>query len=262
MSKFRFARAILAGAAVIALAGCGASASSSGAAAGDTSSSATSQPATTPASQPVTTPTASSNAFVSTGSVAFPIAVGNTWLYQTTANINGERGFETNKVLSVVPVPGGHQVTMSQTTDLAGVKTTNQDDFVFYANGTIAYPLAGGEVSVLGRGVLWPSAAELASGRAYHSVVAIKVNKTGPAQDANVTVQGQGTHTVTVPAGTYQATLVTMTVSVTVGGLSSTEEVQTWHAPGSGPVKSEVLLLAPGHTKITTTEELLSFTKG
>ena len=92
----------------------------------------------------------------------------------------------------------------------------------------------------------------------------IKVNQSGQvqSQDANVTVQGQGTSTVKVPAGTYQATLVTMTMSVKVGNYSSTEEVQTWVAPGAGPVKTKLSLHAAGNTELTSTEELLSFTKG
>jgi len=257
MSKFRSARAVLAGAAVVALAGCGASASSSNVASGTTSST------TAPSASLSATPVATSSSSV-TGSPLYPIAVGNTWVYQTTASVSGENGLQTTKVLSVVPVSGGQRVTMSETTDLHGVKTTSDDDTIFYSNGTISYPVAGGEVSVLGGGVLWPTTAELASGKVYHSVLRIKVAKSGPAQDqdANVTVQGQGTSTVTVPAGTYQATLVTMTFSVKVGGESSTEEVQTWAAPGTGPVKTKVSLHAPGNIALTSTQELLSFTKG
>src|ERR1035437_9462903 len=152
----------------------------------------------------------------------------------------------------------------SGTSSSASAKPTPTEDdaFFFYSNGTIGYPVTGGEVSVLSPGVLWPSAAGLASGRAFRSVLRVKVNKTGPAQDANVTVQGQGTHTVTVPAGTYQATLVTMIMSVRVGGFGSDEEIETWVAPGTGPVKSQVFLLAGGRSKLTTTEELLTFTKG
>jgi hypothetical protein len=185
-------------------------------------------------------------------------------VYQTSASISGEDGLQTNKVLSVVPVPGGQRVTMSQTTGLHGVKTTSDENLVFYSNGKIAYPVASGEVSVLGSGVLWPTAAELASGQVFHSVLRIKVLKSGPVQDqdANVTVQGQGTSTVTVPAGTYQATLVTMTLSLKVGDESSTEEVQTWVAPGTGPVKTKVSLSTVGSTVLTSTDELLSFTKG
>jgi len=259
MSKFRSARAILAGTAVVALAGCGASASSSNVASGSTSSATASSASASLSATPVATSSSSV-----TGSPLYPIAVGNTWVYQTSASVSGENGLQTTKVLSVVPVSGGQRVTMSETTDLHGVKTTSDDDTIFYSNGKISYPVAGGEVSVLGGGVLWPTTAELASGKVYHSVLRIQVLKSGPAQDqnANVTVQGQGTSTVTVPAGTYQATLVTMTISVKVGNESSTEEVQTWAAPGTGPVKTKVSLHAPGNIALTSTQELLSFTKG
>jgi hypothetical protein len=259
MSKFRSARAVLAGAAVVALAGCGASASSSGVASGTTPLATASSASSSPSATPVTTSSSSV-----TGSALYPIAVGNTWVYQTTASISGEDGLQTNKVLSVVPVPGGQRVTMSQTTGLHGVKTTSDENLIFYSNGKIAYPVASGEVSVLGSGVLWPTAAQLASGQVFHSVLRIKVLKSGPVQDqdANVTVQGQGTSTVTVPAGTYQATLVTMTLSLKVGDESSTEEVQTWVAPGTGPVKTKVSLRTVGSTVLTSTDELLSFTKG
>jgi hypothetical protein len=259
MSKFRSARAVLAGTAVVALAGCGASASSSGVASGTTPLATASSASSSPSATPVTTSSSSV-----TGSALYPIAVGNTWVYQTTASISGEDGLQTNKVLSVVPVPGGQRVTMSQTTGLHGVKTTSDENLIFYSNGKIAYPVASGEVSVLGSGVLWPTAAQLASGQVFHSVLRIKVLKSGPVQDqdANVTVQGQGTSTVTVPAGTYQATLVTMTLSLKVGDESSTEEVQTWVAPGTGPVKTKVSLGTVGSTVLTSTDELLSFTKG
>jgi hypothetical protein len=259
MSKFRSARAVLAGAAVVALAGCGASASSSGVASGTTPLATASSASSSPSATPVTTSSSSV-----TGSPLYPIAVGNTWVYQTTASLSGENGLQTTKVLSVVPVSGGQRVTMSETTDLHGVKTTTDDDTIFYSDGRIAYPVAGGEVTVLGGGVLWPTTAELASGKVFHSVLRIKVSQSGPVQDqnANVTVQGQGTRTVTVPAGTYQATLVTMTISVKVGNESSTDEVQTWAAPGTGPVKTKMSVHATGNIALTSTEELLSFTKG
>jgi hypothetical protein len=66
--------------------------------------------------------------------------------------------------------------------------------------------------------VLWPDAAGVASGRPYRSVLTIKLGS-GAYETANVTVQGGGTKSVTVLAGTYQATLVTMTMVMKVGSL-------------------------------------------
>jgi hypothetical protein len=39
-------------------------------------------------------------------------------------------------------------------------------------------------------------------------------------------------------------------------------DVKTWVAPGTGPVKSEVRTHGGGKTELTTTNVLLSFTKG
>jgi len=187
-------------------------------------------------------------------------------VYQTVSAINNEHGLVTNRVLSVVPVPGGHRVTMSETIGLGGAAKTTQVTYIFYANGTIGYPVheANG-VSVLGsNGVLWPDAADLASGRAYRSVLRVRISNTVPVryETANVTVRGGGTASVTVPAGTYRATVVDMVLATKVGSFSTSVLVKTWTAPDTGPVKSEVFVLAAGKTQLITTEELLTFTRG
>ena len=267
MSKYRSPRAVLAGAAVIALAGCGASASTSGTASGSTSSASTasggSPSVTASAGATSGTPSATSNSFVSAGSIPFPIAVGNTWVYQTLSSVNNTQSLVTNRVLSVAPVPGGHRVTMSET--ITGGATTQQT-YIFYANGQIGYPVNGANgVSVVGSGgLLWPDAADLASGRVYRSALRVRVSNTISAryETANVTVRGGGTASVTVPAGTYQATTVDMVLAMKVGSFSTSVLVKTWTAPDTGPVKSEVFVLAAGKTQLTTTEELLTFTRG
>jgi hypothetical protein len=265
MSKFRSTRAVLAGAAVIALAGCGASASTSDAASGSTSSASTAagrSPSATASASALGTPSATSNSFVSAGSIPFPIAVGNTWVYQMLSG--NTQSVVTNRVLSVAPVPGGHRVTMSETISGPPEKTT-QETYIFYANGKIGYPVnEPNGVSVLdGGGVLWPDAADLASGHDYRSVLHVRVNSVPPSyKAANVTVRGGGTASVTVPAGTYQATIVDMVLATKVGSFGTSVLVKTWTAPGTGPVKSEVSVLAAGNTEVITTEELLTFTRG
>ena len=267
MSMFRSARAVIAGAAVIALAGC-ASASTSGAAAGGASASGSaasggSSPAGS-GSTGTATPSATSNSFVANGSIPFPIAVGNTWTYQTVSSINNAHSLVTNKVVSVTPIAGGHRVTMSSTVGLGPSATTTRQNYIFYSNGKIEYPVNQPGVSVAGSGVLWPNAAQAASGQAFHSVLRIKLGNSGvgPYEVADVTVQGGGTQSVTVPAGTYQATLVNMTMVTSVGNFTTTAVLKTWSAPGTGPVKTEELIEAGGKTTLTTTEELLTFTKG
>jgi hypothetical protein len=108
--------------------------------------------------------------------------------------------------------------------------------------------------------VVWPDAAGLASGRSYHSVRRIRLSS-GQYETANVTVQGGGTASVTVPAGTYQATLVNMTMVTKLSRFTTTAVVKVWTAPGTGPVKTEQLIEAAGKTRLITTEALVSFTK-
>lgn len=262
MSKHRSVRAVLASAAAIALAGCGASAGPSADAPGSIPAGATSNAPGAATSAPG----AASNVSVPSGSIPFPVAVGNTWVYQTTAGVNGVNGLITNTVVSVVPVPEGRRVTMAETVNLGGAARTTQLSYVFYADGKIEYPVspASGVPVVGGNGVLWPAAADLASGRAYRSVLRVRAGTTTPAryENANVTVRGGGTEPVTVPAGTYQATLVDMVLAMRIGSFATSVLVKTWTAPRTGPVKSQVYVLAAGKTALTATERLLAFTGG
>jgi hypothetical protein len=201
-----------------------------------------------------------SQSFVTANSIPFPVAVGNTWVYQTTAS--SLTGQTTNRIVSAGPGPAGYVVTMSSTTEVAGTATAVQPVYVFYPDGTIGYPVPPIDgVSVAGD-IRWPDAAGLASGRAYHSVLRVQVSQTGQYENADVTVQGAGTTSVSVPAGTYQASVVNTTIAAKVGGYTTTVEVTTWIAQGVGPVKTMVLIRAAGTTELTTTDELLSFTKG
>jgi hypothetical protein len=201
---------------------------------------------------------------VASPSIPFPVAVGDTWVYQTTAGLNGANSLTTNKIVSAGPTAAGYQVTMSETTGQAGSVSTVQQVYIFYPDGTIGYPVTDANgVSATGNGVRWPDAAGLASGQVYHSVLPVQVSQAGGSyQNANVTVQGAGMAPVTVPAGTYQATVVDMTIATKVGGFSTAVEVRTWLAPATGPVRSEVFVHAGGKTQLITTNRLLSFTRG
>ena len=294
MIKHGSARAILAGAALIALAGCGVPAATApdvpsetarNTTTGVTAEASSAVPVTSgrQSAAPVTTgrqsavpvtsgrqsavPVASggqretSQSFVTANSIPFPVAVGNTWVYQTTAS--GETGQTTNRIVSAGPGPAGYEVTMTSTTAVAGTATAVQLVYVFYPDGTVGYavpPING--LSVAGGGIRWPDAAGLASGRAYHSVLRILVAQTGQYENADVTVQGTGTTSVSVPAGTYQASVVDTTITAKVGGYTTTVEVTTWIAQGVGPVETVELIRSAGNTELTTTNALLSFTKG
>jgi len=198
---------------------------------------------------------ATPKSFVKADSIPFPVAVGNTWVYQTTAG--GATGETTNQIVAAGPGPTAYQVTMSSATDVTG--TAVQPVYRFYPDGTIGYPLPPGSgVSVPGGGVRWPDAAGLASGRAYHSVLRVQDSQTGQYENANVTVRGGGTTYLVVPGGAYQTSVVDMTiVAKTV-----TVEVINWIAQDIGPVETEVITNAAGMAQRSTTYELLSFTKG
>jgi hypothetical protein len=275
MSKHLPARTVLAGAAVMVLAGCSAAGTAStpqvsmgvGKAA---SSSARAAASASGAGHGTgaghgSGAGATSNSYVAPVSIPFPDSVGDTWVYQTTANVSGETGLTTDRIVSSAPAAAGYQVTMAQTVQVGGSAITTEPVYVFYPNGKVGYPVPDANgVSVQGSGVTWPDSAGLASGQVYHSVVRVGVNHAGAikVQNADVTVQGAGTVPVTVPAGTYLASLVNTTITTQVGGFAATVVVKTWLAPNVGPVQSEVLTQAGGQTKLITTNRLLSFTKG
>ena len=198
---------------------------------------------------------ATTGSFVQANSIPFPVAVGNTWVYRTSAD--GQTGRTTNRIVAAGAGGNGYQVTMSSTTDIAGTVSTVEPVYVFYPDGSVGYPLPSVDgVSVAGS-VRWPDAAGLASGQAYHSVLRIQSGQGGRYENANVTVRGAGTTSVTVPAGTYQASVVDTTSATN----ALTLEVKTWIAQDVGTVKTQVLIQAAGGTDLITTSELLSFRK-
>jgi hypothetical protein len=261
MSRDRSAGAVLAGAAVIALAGCGSAAGTSPAAPPSPAGSASS-PAGAAGAAAAATPAASPGSTVATASTPFPAAVGNTWIYDVKTNLSQMHALDTKRVVRVRVVPDGRQVTLSDSLGPAGSAINTVEHYLFYDNGQIGFPVsdAHGVSVVSSNGVVWPDAAGVASGRPYHSVLNVKLSS-GRYETANVIVQGGGTQPVSVPAGTYQATLVTMTMVMRVGNFTSTAVVKAWTTAGTGPVKTEQLISTAGKTELITTSALLSFTK-
>jgi len=197
-----------------------------------------------------------SKSFAKANSIPFPVRVGNTWVYQT--KIGGASGRTTNRIVATGPGSAGYLVTMSSATNVTGASSSGTAGYTFYPDGTVGYPApAINGVSVTGGGIRWPNAAALASGRAYHSTLKIQVGSSGQTQDAGVNVYGAGTETVTVPAGTYQASVVETTITAK----GETIVVTTWIAQGVGTVKTQTQVSGAGAAGLTTTQELLSFTK-
>jgi hypothetical protein len=257
MSKHGSARAVLAGAAIVALAGCalagcgGVPTGTRPDVPGETTAGSSAADATTQVSGTAlsTRQGAAAKGFARANSIPFPVAVGNTWIYQTTSG--GQTGRTTNKIVGAGPGSAGYRVTVSSTTDFGGSASTVVPVYTFYPDGTIGYPVPSvSGVPGTGSDIRWPDAAGLASGKVYHSVLHIQGGS------ADVTVQGTGTTSISVPAGTYRASMVKTTISAQ----GQTAEVTVWIAQGTGPVKIQVLVRAPGGTGLTTSE-LLSFTK-
>jgi hypothetical protein len=263
MGKYISARVALAGAAgmtAIALAGCSSAATTTGAA---STGSPAATSGTASASATTSADSTASPAGATGASAPFPVAVGNTWIYQAVTSVNNAHSLDTKKIVSVTPTAGGREVTMKDAlTPGAGTGTVTQK-YLFYDNGQIGFPISSdhGVTVVSGNGIVWPNAADLASGKAFHSTSKIKLSS-GQFETADVTVSGGGTQSVTVAAGTYQATLVNMTIVAHVGSFTSTITVKEWTAPDVGPVKSEEAIKAAGQSQQTSTETLLSFKKG
>jgi hypothetical protein len=207
---------------------------------------------------------------VSANSVPFPIGVGDTWTY-STSDAAGTTGTAVEKMAAVSPVSGGEQVTMDSTSTILGTTTDNTAYYIFHSNGSITLPFSqfntgssSSDVKLLSGTLNWPSASALASGATSTSTLQIQfsVNGTSANVTATIAVKGAGSQPVTVPAGSYTATVVDMTMSETVEGIPVSDTVTTWLAPGVGPVKSQVALDENGTSTIAGTQVLTSFTQG
>jgi len=254
-----YKRLIPAMAAVVALTGCGAAAAAS-------AGNGARQPALSAAAAVKdSTAGTTSTGGVPAGALPFPVAVGDTWVYRAdTAVGGGTTSTITNKIIAVVSTSQGTRVTESYANSIA--TRTHQDlTWVFHPNGTITFPLTqnlGLQVVRSSGGIILPSAAQAASGKPYHSSLTLTFAEDGKqyTEVAHITMQGAGTQTVAVPAGTYQnATIIDGTFDMSLEGITIDLRLKFWIANGTGEVKSEV---ATGSATTATTLELLSFTKG
>lgn len=211
-----------------------------------------------------------------TSAVPFPVAVGNTWTYKTTGTRGSKTvssGTQTDKITAVAPGAGGHKVTIMVTQVTQGVPVRSGVYYQFAPDGAVTRsdyftPTASGqpEGGAPSAGYLrFPSTADLSSGKPEVQNLPQTVVVGGQArqQTNRITVQGKGTGTVTVPAGTFKADIVTetQTVSVAGGNNTMTASTTTWLAPGVGPVKEQVSLQI-GKVAGLTIVELQSFRKG
>lgn len=225
------------------------------------SSASSPSPGFSPASgSPKTSTSATQTA---TSSVPFPVAAGNTWRYRVVAL--GAVGTAITKMVKVSPSPaGGQAVTMRTMSRLSGQQVTKTARYVFGSDGSIAFPLGGlGNGVTVKQDVTWPPASVIASGQPTASTVKVTITA-GRAMTltAHVVVRGLGAASVTVPAGTYHATAVVVTVAMKVGHARVVVREKTWLASGVGPVKVQVMLTEGGTTRVVALESLKSFKQG
>jgi hypothetical protein len=199
--------------------------------------------------------------------VLFPAVVGDTWVYIDKL-AGTERGTTTNAITAVAPAAGGKRVTISTRSNIAGLPATSSRlIYMFHSDGSISVPLAqvgNGSVVIKSGSIVWPPQSVLDSGQPHKSTLVVQIKAVGHSltAKADVTVQGAGTQSVTVPAGTYRATVVNETIAEQVEGISVTIDVRTWLAPGVGPVKSQASTKEGTVSQIVSVEELKSFIKG
>jgi hypothetical protein len=244
--------------AALLVAGCGGGSGNSGGSAGSGGSGGSGSGGTQSS-----TSASSSGSSSTAGSTLFPVAVGEKWVYASHLGVGGSSTV-TNTIKAVKPVSGGDLVTMTDASHIAGVTKPTQVTYMFYSDGSIGVPFtqfAGGKVTIKSGNIVWPSASEIASGQSHTSVLAISFKTSGQTinEKVHVTVKGGGTQSVTVPAGTYQATVVDQTMAETVFGHRVNTVVRTWLAPGVGPVQSEVM--GSSGEGLLVRQELKSFTK-
>ena len=245
--------------AALLVAGCGGGSGSSG----GSGSGGGGQPSTGGSSGGSSPSGSSGGSTAATGSTLFPIAVGERWVYASHVGIGGTSTV-VNAIKAVKPVSGGSLVTMSDTSDIAGVPKTTHLTYMFYSDGSIGVPftqLEGGKVTIKSGSIVWPSASEIASGQSHSSVLVISIKTDGQTinERVHVTIKGGGTQSVTVPAGTYQATVLNQTMAESVLGHRVNTMVRTWLAPGIGPVQSEVV--GSSGEGLLVRQELKSFSK-
>lgn len=197
----------------------------------------------------------------------FPTTVGNTWVYDDTLAAH-QSGTTTNMITSVTPDSAGQRVTIKTHSDITGLPTTPTTlTYQFNSDGSIEVPYAqvgNNTVTIKSGGIVWPPRAQLATGQPHTSTLVLQIKAAGHdiTVNAHVTVKGGGTESVTVPAGTYQATVVEETISEQVAGISVSIGVRTWLANGVGPVKSIASTKSGAISQVVSTEVLKSFTQG
>jgi len=195
----------------------------------------------------------------------FPAVVGDTWIYQVS--LEGSQGTVTNQVTAVAPVAAGTEVTMKDTNTVSGASQVATFQFIIHSDGSISVPVNFSGASgfkLKSGGLAWPSPAQLASGQPENNTIVMTASTGGKNMTvtANAVVKGDGTQTVSVPAGSYSATVIDEVETEKILGVATSFDIKTWVANGVGPVKEEMTSDTNGSSAIASSEQLKSFAKG
>jgi hypothetical protein len=206
-------------------------------------------------------------------SAYFPVKLGNTWLYRTNYG-NASLGvvMETERITSVQTVAEGQRVTIKRTFHYVNGRVgdfTSTAIYVYHPDGSLTVPYQSGLVNqtvvVKSGSIVWPSPSQLETGTPRTGKVQLAIQTGGRSVDASLffTVQGVGTATITVPAGTYRTRVLDETLQESVSSVETPLGIHSemWTATGVGLVKSTSNASAlTGGSTITTV--LMKFTAG
>jgi eukaryotic-like serine/threonine-protein kinase len=146
-----------------------------------------------------------------------PAATGNTWTYQTT--FGGQASTSTETVTSATPAAGGQNVVLT-TTSSGSPPITNT--FLFQDNGQItAAQVSGSGFSASTSGVIFtiPTKDDIVALKSFSNTAT--TTEAGQTVTFSTTSAGAGTEQVTVPAGTFTAYRLTLTISFTIPGAAA-----------------------------------------
>ena len=189
-----------------------------------------------------------------------PAQLGDTWGYAVHSSVFGT-GTETARITAVHPVAGGQRATMAVSMRLAGATAPLNftAQFTDAADGSITFA----STSFMGARLAfssssWPSPAALTPGQPRTTTIT-QTGLPGSRTTGHVTITDIGPAPVTVPAGSYQATLLEQTVTA---GAGSQTVVKTWVVNGIGQVKTDTTVIVEGKPFASSVQTLTSFTKG
>jgi len=173
------------------------------------------------------------------------------------------------KITGITPVPGGRRVSMAITYSVYGIPKKFHQDYLFGTDGSISFPPPGPITSASSHAnagnVIVPPLSVVNSGRPVTWTVKmppVRLAGRRISGETRFTVQGGGTASVTVPAGTYRVTVVNVTASGTSSGVERPAVMvqRMWFAPHVGEVGEEIIAASSGSRQVLTTEKLQSFT--